>query len=172
MARPTSVADTPIRRRVLIALLLATALVVAGSGCVGSGKTARVETLEPFPAPMHVVSTSTGPCRAGESGFDYRFIVVGPTTLGSDSALLEHVRSRGFYRTGLYTDDLPWATTGYQHGEYPIRVEAGTLDQYLDDLTPYAGPGPETLPKEVRDNASQYVLLALRPTDFACTTPL
>ena len=166
-------AGSPTRSAWVTALVVLVALALAlATSCVGSGKTARVETLEPFPEPIHVVATSTSPCRAGESGFDYRFMVVGPTTLSPNSPLLGHFLERGFYRTGLYVDDLPWATTGYQHADHPIHIEAGTLDRYLNDLTPYAGPGPETLPKEVRDNASQYVLLALRPTDFACTTPL
>jgi hypothetical protein len=147
------------------------AVVLLGA-CVGSGKTARGESLEPLPAELKVVSDTTTGCRAGESGFDYRFLVIGPADLSAGSALLAHIRSRDFVRTGVYTDDLSWASTGYQHAEHPIRIEAGTLDAYLKNAKPYTGPPVNAIPEDVKKDAANYVLLALRPTDFLCTTPL
>lgn len=147
-------------------------LVLALGGCVGSGKTPRGDILEPFPAGMSVVSDTTSGCREGESGFDYRFLVVGPASLEPGSALLDHIRSRSFLRDGTYLDDLPWVTTGYQHVEHPLRIEVGPLDRYLREPTSHTGPPPESLPENVRTDASRYVLLAMRPTDFRCSTPL
>jgi len=153
----------------LTVVLLAVVLL---GGCVGSGKTATSDAVEPLPGELKVVSDSTTGCRSGESGFDYRFLVVGPTDLSAGSPLLAHIRSRNFVRAGPYTDDLSWVTTGYQHTEYPIRIEAGTLDGYLKNARPFTGPPVNAIPEEVMTNAADYVLLALRPTDFLCTTPL
>ena len=61
-------------------------MVVAG-GCVGSGKTPRTDGIEPLPDGMTVVATSSNGCREGESGFDYRFVVVGPADTTAHRAL-------------------------------------------------------------------------------------
>lgn len=147
-------------------------VIVVLSACVGSGKTASSASIEPLPADLKVVADTTTGCRSGESGFDYRFLVIGPTDVSAGSVLLEHIRSRDFVRTGAYTDDLAWAATGYQHEQYPIRIEVGTLDTYLRNAQPFTGPPTNTIPEDVKKDAEHYVLLALRPTDFLCTTPL
>lgn len=170
MSRPRLPSSAP-RFSVHVAAALMLAVVLLG-GCVGSGKTATRDAIEPLPGELEIVSDTTTGCRSGESGFDYRFLVVGPTDLSAGSPLLEHIRARNFVRSGLYTDDLSWATTGYQHAEHPIRIEAGTLDAYLRNARPFTGPPVNAIPEEVKQNAADYVLLALRPTDFLCTTPL
>jgi len=154
---------------VLVVVVVVVALL---SGCVGSGKTASGDSIEPLPGNLKVVSDTTTGCRSGESGFDYRFLIVGPTDLSAGSPLLDHIRSRDFVRTGPYTDDLSWVSTGYQHDQYPIRIEAGTLDTYLKNAKPFTGPPVNAIPEDVKAHAADYVLLALRPTDFLCTTPL
>ena len=149
------------------------AALTLSAGCVGSGKIASTSALEPFPSEIRLLSETTAGCREGESGFDYRFLVVGPTDLSSSSALAQHIRARGFTRTDLDINDLPWVTVAYQQLEdRGVRAEAGPLDRYLARLTPHTGPPIEALSQDVRDHASQYVILALRPTDFLCTTPL
>ena len=57
-------------------LLTAALVVVLAASCVGSGKTARGDSIEPLPGDLRVVADTTTGCRAGESGFDYRFLVI------------------------------------------------------------------------------------------------
>jgi hypothetical protein len=152
---------------------LALGVVVLTAGCVGSGKTARDSNLEPLPAGLTVVSDSTSGCRAGESGFDYRYFVVGGTTDLSDAGPLEQsLIDRGYYHTINLTDDLPWADAGYWLQSASLRAEIGLLSDYLQHTQPYSGPDPASLPAEVRAHPEQYLLVAMRPTDFACATPL
>ena len=73
---------------------------------------------------------------------------------------------------------LVWSSVGYQHlpnadrTPYPLRAEIGPLDHYLADPEPHTGPDPASLPAEVRDHPQNYLLVALRPSDFNCDTPL
>ncbi len=156
-----------------VTVLLAGLVVVLAVGCVGSGKTARTATLEPLPEGMSIVSDITMGCRDGESGFDYRFVVIGPTSdLASNSRLLTTLRDHGFYHSISIPDDLPWMTVGYQMKEYPLRAEIGPMTKYLADPVARQGPPVDALPAQVRAHPDQYVLIAMRPTDFGCTTPL
>lgn len=158
--------------------LLALALVVLASACVGSGKTPRTDAIAPLPDGMAVAADTVDGCREGESGFDYRFVVVGPADVTRNGALARHLSDRDFVRTALVTDDgwtttdLPWTELGFQHRTYPLRAEIGTLDRYLDDPAPHTGPPVDSIPQAVRDDAEHYVLIALRPSDFQCHTPL
>jgi len=155
------------------------AVVGLAAACVGSGKTPRTESIEPLPDGMTVETDAVDGCREGESGFDYRFVVVGPADTRPTGALIEHLRTKDFFRTVLVddrdlrtTDDLPWAQIGLQHRLYPLRAEIGRLDRYLDDPQPHTGPPVDSIPQDVRDAAEDYVLVALRPSDFQCHTPL
>jgi hypothetical protein len=161
----------PARRRALpLVVLVATILVTS---CVGSGKTARTASIEPLPDGLTVVSDVTMGCREGESGFDYRFLVIGKTNdLSPSGPFLASLRNHGFYHSILIPDDLPWVSIGYQNETYPLRAEIGLLSRYLNRPLPYQGPNPESLPLDVRAQADQYLLVAMRPTDFACATPL
>jgi hypothetical protein len=115
--------------------------------------------------------SSTG-CRAGESGFDYRWLVlVGSSDLTTSGPLLRALRENGFYHSQGLADDLPWITVAYQQRAFPLRAEIGLLAHYLQHAVPYQGPDPATLPAELRDDPAA-VLVALRPTDFLCETPL
>jgi hypothetical protein len=170
-ALATAAGPTRSIRYLLLAVLLATVTLTAG--CVGSGKTASTEVIEPLPEGMSVVSDVTMGCRDGESGFDYRFLVVGPTTdLSAGGALLTTLRERGFYHSISIPDDLPWMTVGYQMKDYPLRAEIGPLAKYLADPVPRQGPAVDSLPAAVRAQPDRYVLIAMRPTDFGCATPL
>jgi hypothetical protein len=161
----------PVRRRATPLVVLLT--VILATACVGSGKTARTESLEPLPDGLSVVSDITMGCREGESGFDYRFLVIGKTNDLSPSGPLQvSLLNHGFYHSILIPDDLPWVSIGYQNAKYPLRAEIGLLSRYLNRPLPYQGPNPESLPLEVRAQADQYLLIAMRPTDFACATPL
>jgi hypothetical protein len=164
-----------------LAAALATTVAVAAlaTACVGNGKTPRIDSIEPLPEPMEVVTQVADGCRDGESGFDYRFAVVGPADTRYNGALSDHLKTRDFVRTplvkrsdGWTTDDLPWAEAGFQHREYPLRVEIGRLDRYLTDPDPHTGPPVDSIPQQVRDQADRYVVVAMRPTDFQCATPL
>jgi hypothetical protein len=157
------------RARISVVVL---ALTLA-SGCIGSGKVARVSDIEPLPADADVVlDTSTG-CREGESGFDYRWLVItGSTDLSTSGPLLRALRANGFYHSQGLADDLPWITVAYQDRAIPLRAEIGRLADYLDRPAPYQGPDPATLPTGLRDRPGDAVLIALRPTDFGCATPL
>src|SRR5438552_484423 len=105
------------RATATIALLVATLLVA--SSCVGSGKTARTQSIEPLPAGISVVSDVTMGCREGESGFDYRFIVIGKTNdVSAGSVFLTSLRNHGFYHSIGLADDLPWVSVGYQNETY------------------------------------------------------
>lgn len=164
--------------RVVVAALAIIAAVAAGA-CVGSGKTPRTESLEPLPDPMEIVVHAVDGCREGESGFDYLFAVLGPADTDQRGELARHLATKEFVRTplvnrddGWTTDDLPWAEIGFQHREFPLRVEVGRLENYLDDPRPHTGPPVESIPQEVRDDPGDYVVVALRPTDFQCQTPL
>jgi hypothetical protein len=161
-------ARTGVGSRFVMALAL-----LAASGCIGSGKVARVSDIEPLPADARVVlDTSTG-CREGESGFDYRWLVItGSTDLSTNGPLLRTLRANGLYHSQGLADDLPWITVAYQDRSIPLRAEVGRLADYLDDPVPYHGPDPSALPAELRDQPSDAVLIALRPTDFGCATPL
>jgi hypothetical protein len=167
------VRNRPARRPAAGALALALAAAVVATGCMGSGKIARASALEPLPAGVRVaVDVSTG-CRGGESGFDYRFVVLtGTSDLSTNGPLLRALRANGFYHSIGLADDLPWITVGYQHADYPLRAELGFLRRYLDDPVPHRGPDPAALPAELRDDPDGAVLVALRPTDFTCDTPL
>lgn len=156
-----------------VALALLAVLLTAATGCVGSGKTARAEVIEPLPAGITVVHDVSMGCRDGESGFDYRYVIVGPTDdLSAGGPLLRSLRDRGFYHSIGLRDDLPWVTVGYQMSDYPLRAELGLLSGYLTDPVNRQGPPVDSIPLEVRNQADHYVLIAMRPTDFACTTPL
>jgi hypothetical protein len=161
----------------LVALVVGVAL-LAGA-CVGSGKTPRADSIEPLPDGMTIVADTADGCRDGESGFDYRFVVVGPADTTASGAFLTNLRDRQFVRTtmvddsdGRTTDDLPWAEMGFQHREFPLRAEVGRLDRYLDDPRPHTGPPVDAIPEDVRADAKRYLLVALRPSDFQCHTPL
>ena len=154
-------------------------LAALASGCVGSGKVARASDLGPLPPGVQVAADVSTGCREGESGFDYRFVVVGPATTRSSDPFMANLRDRDFVRTvlvddndGRTTDDLPWAEVGLQHREFPLRAEVGTLDRYLADPQPHTGPPLEAIPEAVRASASDYLIVALRPSDFQCHTPL
>ncbi len=154
-------------------LVLALTAILLAAGCVGSGKTARSATLEPLPDGMSIVADITMGCRDGESGFDYRFVVIGPTSdLSNGGRLLTTLRDRGFYHSIAIPDDLPWMTVGYQMKEYPLRAEIGPLPKYLANPVAREGPPVDSLPAQVRAHPDEYVLIAMRPTDFGCTTPL
>ena len=96
----------------------------------------------------------------------------------SNSPLLAGLRAQGFYAYVRQADDLPWSTVGYQHlpnadrTPYPLRAEIGPLGDYLTEPTAHTGPDPASLPAEVRDHPERYLLVALRPSDFNCNTPL
>jgi hypothetical protein len=163
---------------VIRAVALAAAALVL-SACVGSGKTATLDDLGTLPPGVRVVADTTMGCRDGESGFDYRFVVLeGSTDLSSGGPLQAGLRAQGFYQYVPQNDDLPWVTVGFQHAPnpdqtpYPLRVELGPLSRYLARPTARTGPDPASLPAEVRDDPERYVLAALRPSDFHCTTPL
>jgi hypothetical protein len=105
--------------------------------------------------------------------------VVGPADTRATGAFADHLRTKDFVRTVLVddgdartTDDLPWAEVGFQHQEYALRAEVGRLDRYLDDPAPFTGPPVDSIPEAVRDDAERYVIVALRPSDFQCHTPL
>lgn len=149
------------------------AVSVLVTGCIGSGKVARVTEIEPLPAGVRVAANASTGCREGESGFDYRFVVLtGTTDLSNASPLLRGLRANGFYHSVGLPDDLPWITVAYQQNRYPLRAELGSLRAYLANPVPHQGPDPATLPGEVLAHPERAVLVALRPTDFACTTPL
>ena len=170
----------PIRRarRGAAPLALVAVLALVAGACVGSGKTPRTESIEPLPDGMTVVTDSVDGCREGESGFDYRFVVVGPADTARTGALARHLNEEGFVRTALTEDDgwttmdLPWTEIAFQQRTYPLRAEIGRLDRYLEDPAPHTGPPVDSIPQEVRDDAERYVLIALRPSDFQCHTPL
>ena len=154
-------------------------MVLLLAACVGSGKTATLDELGSLPPGVRVVYDTTMGCREGESGFDYRFVVLeGTTDLSSNSPLLAGLRAQGFYAYVRQADDLPWSTVGYQHlpnadrTPYPLRAEIGPLGDYLTEPTAHTGPDPASLPAEVRDHPERYLLVALRPSDFNCNTPL
>lgn len=156
-----------------VAAALVAVLVLLAGGCVGGPKTPRADEVTPLPAGYRVVADQEVPCREGESGFQYRFLVIEPDDLSADSALLAHLRERGFYRTIVDPAyDLPWATVGYNIDKIKVRLTAGPLDAYVKDPEAHTGPVLDQLPAEVRDNPGRYTLLALRPYDFACDTPL
>jgi hypothetical protein len=163
---------------VTAAIVLVAAMAVLASACVGSGKTPRTDAIEPLPDGMAIEADAVDGCREGESGFDYRFVVVGPADTTRTGALTRHLNEMDFVRTALVADDgwttadLPWTELGFQHRRYPLRAELGTLDRYLDDPAPHTGPPVESIPRSVRDDAEHYVLIALRPSDFQCHTPL
>lgn len=170
-ARPLRHPRRPVRSGALAATIVAMAVLV--TSCVGSGKTAQTEALEPLPPGLTIVSDITTGCRAGESGFDYRWVVIGKTNdLSYNSPFLTAMRDHGFYHSRSLPDDLPWMAVGYQNQEFPYRAEIGLLSNYLSRPIPYQGPPVESLPIDVRAQADQYLLVAMRPTDFACATPL
>jgi hypothetical protein len=169
--RPVSTGTRARRRSAATALVVASA--VLASACIGSGKVARASDLGPLPPGIRVVADVSSGCREGESGFDYRFVVLtGGGDLSTDSPLLQALRANGFYHSVGLADDQPWITVGYQHSRFPLRAELGPLRRYLDRPGRYQGPDPAALPTEVRDRPGDAVLVALRPTDFACSTPL
>lgn len=156
-----------------VALLLVTVLALIATACVGSGKTARAQSIEPLPPGIEIFTDVTMGCREGESGFDYRFLVVGKTSdLSNSSPLLTTLRAHGFYHSDGIAEDLPWITVGYQNEKYPLRAELGSLHTYLANPRARQGPDPASIPAEIRAQSDQYVLIAMRPTDFLCTTPL
>jgi hypothetical protein len=164
-------AGSPVRR--WHRLLLTGAVVGLVSGCVGSGKVARVSDIEPLPPSVHVAADVSTGCREGESGFDYRFLVLtGTMDLSGNGPLPRSLRSNGFYRSDGLADDLPWVTVAYQSRNHPLRVEIGPLRRYLDRPLPYEGPDPEAIPAELRNGPGEALLVAMRPTDFGCATPL
>jgi hypothetical protein len=143
------------------------------SACVGSGKVARVADLGPLPPGVQVAADVSTGCREGESGFDYRFVVLtGSGDLSTNGALLRTLRGNGFYHSEGLADDLPWISVAYQSWTIPLRAEMGSLRRYLDHPTRYQGPDPASLPAELRDDPGDAVLVAMRPTDFGCATPL
>lgn len=152
------------------AAAVAVAVLAGTAGCVGGPKTATTSILEPIPAGISIASDTTGPCKEVDAGFDYRYLVMAPADLTADSVLLAHFRDRGFFRTPMSVEDLPWVRAAYHHDALPVRLEAGPLDRYLGDARPYQGPNPDVLPQAVRDHPTQYLLVALRPTDFSCNT--
>jgi hypothetical protein len=153
--------------------LLGVLTVWALSGCVGSGKVARTSSIEPLPEGLRIVTDVTAPCREGEAGFDYRFVVIAGTgDLSQKGPLLSALRERNFYHSIGLPDDLPWVRVGYQHREHALRAEIGHLGRYLDDPARFQGPDPASLPAEVRAQPEGHVLIALRPTDFTCASPL
>jgi hypothetical protein len=145
--------------RIATALACGAALVVLASACVGSGKTPRTDFIEPLPDGVSIEADTVDGCRDGESGFDYRFMVVGPADTTRGGALVKHLAQRDFVRTALIADDgwtttdLPWVESGFQHRVYPLRAELGRLDRYLDDPAPHTGPPVDSIPQEVRDDA-------------------
>jgi hypothetical protein len=152
---------------------LAALLTWAAVGCVGSGKVASLSDIEPLPPGVHVVLDVSMGCRDGESGFDYRFLVLaGAPDLSFSGPLPRSLRANDFYHSIGLADDLPWITVGYQHRHIPLRAELGSLERYLAAPVKHQGPDPASLPAEVRDHPADAVLVALRPTDFLCTTPL
>jgi hypothetical protein len=154
-----------------VAVVVACGLVT--SGCVGSGKVAHSAELGPLPRGVRIVTDVTTPCRDGEAGFEYRYVVLaGTSDLSSDSPLLRQLRSNGFYHSVGLPDDLPWITVGYQNEHYPLRAELGSLGRYLDHPGAHEGPDSDAVPPEVRAHPDDAVLVALRPTDFGCSTPL
>jgi hypothetical protein len=160
------------RRLTSLTIVAITAIALCTS-CVGSGKTAQTASIEPLPDGLSIVSDLTTGCREGESGFDYRFLVIGKTNdLTPSSPFLTSLRNHGFYHSILIPDDLWWVSIGYQNEQYPLRAEVGLLSKYLARPVPHEGPPPESLPLDVRAQADQYLLVAMRPTDFACATPL
>jgi hypothetical protein len=160
-------------RRASVLVVGVITIVALASSCVGSGKTAQTESLEPLPPGLQIVSDLTTGCREGESGFDYRWVVIGKTNdLSYNSPFLTAMRDHGFYHSKSLADDLPWMTVGYQNEQYPYRAEIGLLSAYLSRPIPYQGPPVDALPIDVRAQADQYLLVAMRPTDFACATPL
>lgn len=161
----------PARLVAVVAVLL---LGLVATGCVGGPKTSRADEVTPLPAGYEVVSDTEVPCRDGEAGFAYRFLVVRPGDLAADGMLRRHFRDRGFYATIVDTEtyDLPWATVGYNIDSIKVRLTGGPLEKYLADPKPFTGPPVDQLPAEVRANPKDYALLALRPYDFACETPL
>jgi hypothetical protein len=142
-------------------------------GCIGSGKVARASDLGPLPPGVEVVAESSTGCRDGESGFDYRWVVLkGTTDLANTGPLLRALRANGFYHSVGLADDLPWISVAYQDRAIPLRAELGPLRKYLDNPVAYQGPDPASLPDDVRAHPENAVLVGLRPTDFACATPL
>ena len=173
-ARP----PVPVARRGVAVLAVVVGAAVLAGACVGSGKTPRTDAIEPLPDGMTVVADTVDGCRDGESGFDYRFVVVGPADATRTGAFARHLADKDFVRSGLIgedgwtTTDLPWTEIAFQHRGYPLRLEVGPLDRYLDDPAPHTGPPVDSIPQEVRDDAVRYVIVALRPSDFQCHTPL
>jgi hypothetical protein len=98
-------------------------------------------------------------------------VLAGTSDLSTDGPLLRALRRNGFYHSQGLIDDLPWITVAYQQKAFPLRAELGLLRNYLERPRPYQGPDPATLPAEVRDDPDA-ILVALRPTDFLCETPL
>ncbi len=152
---------------------------IAASACVGSGKTARTASIEPLPDGMSIEADAVDGCRDGESGFDYRFLVVGPASTTTSGPFIRHLRDQDFIRTVAVGDgnpqitpDLPWSQVGMQHRDYSLRAEIGRLDRYLADPAPHTGPPVDSIPDDVREHATDYVIVALRPSDFQCHTPL
>ncbi len=159
-------------------LAVAVAVALLAGGCVGSGKTPRTDAIEPLPDGMAVEVDTVDGCREGESGFDYRFVVVGPADTTRTGALTRHLNDKDFVRAAMSPDDgwttrdLPWTEVAFQHRGYPLRAEVGGLDRYLIDPAPHTGPPVSAIPPEVIAEADRYVLIALRPSDFQCHTPL
>jgi len=161
------------RRSPRLFAVLVVALVVLGAGCVGSGKTAKAESIEPLPDGIRIVSDTSMGCRDGESGFDYRFLVVGPIKdLTAGSPLLTSLRAKRFYHSEVIAGDLPWVNVEYQHSEFPLRVEIGMVERYLANPLPHKGPSLDAIPGDVKADPTHWAIIAMRPTDFGCTTPL
>ena len=90
----------------------------------------------------------------------------------SGSALLTTMRARNFYHSRGIAGDLTWVNVEYQHNDYPLRAEIGTLDRFLANPVPHKGPDPGSIPAEAKDDPEHWAVIAMRPTDFLCTTPL
>jgi len=161
------------RRLAVLLLLVVLPVVPLGAGCVGSGKTAKTESIEPLPDGMRIVSDTTMGCREGESGFDYRFLVVGPIQdLSYNSPLLSMLRARNYYHSVVMPGDLAWVNVEYQHNDVPLRVEIGMVERYLANPIPHKGPSVDAIPAEAKADPTHWAIVAMRPTDFGCTTPL
>jgi len=166
-----------VRAVATIAVLLA---VVGGTtACVGSGKTAHADEIGALPSGYSVVYESTAGCRDGESGFDYRFLVIeGEADLTSNGPFLSTMRANGFTWSNSFLDRLPWTTVTYAHvvnpdgTQYALGLEIGVLSRYLTDPVARTGPDPAALPADARAHPGDYLLVAMRPTDFLCSTPL
>lgn len=126
----------------------------------------------PLSEPLVLLADELWPCRGagGESGFEVRFLLIGPSGPDIEDAVGTHLRSRGYALRPVEKSDYGPDWSRFVAEKADILIFVGDVQSYLADPRILEGPGESDTGDVVGGFDGPIALLSVEPKNVTCET--